>query len=297
MEHHKPVIAGFGEILWDLLPSGKQLGGAPANFAYHAGVLGSEAFPVSCVGMDDSGLEILQLLGKKGISGEYLSSDLIHPTGSVSVILGMNGVPSYTIHENVAWDFIPWSEKLADLSGRLDAVCFGSLAQRAEMSRETLRKFLDMLHPGCLKVFDINLRQHYFTPELIRENFLRSDILKLNDGELDVISGMMNLTGNENEMLLQLMTQFSLQMIALTKGEKGSVLMTPTEYSSVKAQPVEIADTVGAGDAFTAAMTLGWLRKQPLSLIHQQSDRLAGYVCSQNGAMPVIGDEILKQLE
>lgn len=288
MEQDKPLIAGFGEILWDLLPSGKQLGGAPANFAYHAGKLGAEAFPVSCIGKDEPGREIRELLRQKGISDDYLSIDPEHPTGTVSVTLGSGGVPSYVIHERVAWDFIPVSDTLTALAPRLDAVCFGSLSQRSETSRQTLRLFLKGLSPHCLKVFDINMRQHYYSPEIINESLQFSDILKLNDGELEVLTPMMKLAGTEQEKLSHLLNRYHLQMVALTKGEKGSVLITPDEFSEVESPAVQIADTVGAGDAFTAALAVGWLKKEPLRSIHQLASQLAAWVCSQPGAMPPV---------
>lgn len=293
MEQDKPLIAGFGEILWDLLPSGKQLGGAPANFAYHCSTLGAEAYPVSCTGNDEPGAEIRELLRQKGISDDFLSVDPEHPTGTVTVILGNEGIPSYVIHEQVAWDFIPVNEKMTSLATRLDAVCYGSLAQRSETSRQTLRLFLERLSPHCLKVFDINLRQHYYLPEIIKESLQISDILKLNDGELEVLTPLLELSGTEGEKLSQLLSRFKLQLVALTKGEKGSVLMTPSAFSEVEAPPVEIADTVGAGDAFTAALTVGWLKKEPLKKIHRNANRLAAWVCSCHGAMPPVPDVIL----
>jgi fructokinase len=297
MENMKPVIAGFGEILWDLFPSGKQPGGAPANFAYHAGAMGAEAYPVSTVGEDENGREIISLLKQQGISDEYISMDPHYATGSVTVNLDADGVPTYVIHENVAWDHIPFRDQISGLASRLDAVCYGSLAQRAETSRDTLSKFLNCLNPGCLKVFDINLRQHYYSKDIITESLLASDVLKLNDGELTVMADMMMLRGTEKEMLMQLMGKFSLRLIALTKGEKGSILISQNEYSCLGAFPVKIVDTVGAGDAFTAAMTMGLLKNFPLERIHIQANRLAGYVCSQPGAMPVIGDDILESLK
>jgi fructokinase len=286
MQTKKTVIAGFGEILWDLLPSGKQLGGAPANFAYHCGALGSEAYPVSCIGKDESGREILNLLRGKGVSDNYIAVDEEHPTGTVAVSLGSGGIPSYVIHEQVAWDFIPLDEKMTTLASRLDAVCFGSLSQRSETSRETLNLFLESLNPRCLKVFDINLRQHYFTAEMIKESLIKSNILKLNDGELEILTDLLELTGKEKEKLSQLLNRYHLQLVALTKGEKGSVLMTPSEFSETVAPQVKIADTVGAGDAFTAALTVGRLMKEPLPKIHQHANRLAAWVCSCHGAMP-----------
>jgi fructokinase len=295
-DYIKPVIAGFGEILWDLFPSGKQPGGAPANFTYHAGAMGAEAYPISTVGEDEYGREIISLLKHRGISDNYITMDPHHVTGSVTVNLDADGVPTYVIHENVAWDHIPFKDQISSLASRLDAVCYGSLAQRSETSRDTLTKFLSCLNPGCLKVFDINLRQHYYSHDIIIETMHESDVLKLNDNELTVIADMMTLRGTEKEMLMQLMEKFSLRLIALTKAEKGSILISMDEYSSLAALPIKIADTVGAGDAFTAAMTLGLLKNIPLERIHIQANRLAGFVCSQPGAMPVMGYDILESI-
>lgn len=288
MEQDKPLIAGFGEILWDLLPSGKQLGGAPANFAYHCSTLGAEAYPVSCTGNDEPGAEIRKLLLHNGISDDYLAVDPHHPTGTVTVSLSSSGIPSYVIHEQVAWDFIPMNEKMTLLASRLDAVCFGSLSQRSPMSRHTLQQFLKTLKTSCLKIFDINLRQHYYSTEVIIDSLFKSDILKLNDGELDVLTPMLALSGTDMEKLSMLKSRYHLQLVALTRGEKGSVLMTPSEYSELEAPSVMIADTVGAGDAFTAALTIGWLKKEPLRSIHQLASQLAAWVCSQPGAMPPV---------
>jgi len=288
MEHDKPIIAGFGEILWDLLPSGKQLGGAPANFAYHCSTLGAEAYPVSCTGNDGPGQEIRDFLQHKGISDNYLSVDPEHPTGIVTVSLGSCGIPSYVIHEQVAWDFIPMNEKITCLASRLDAVCFGSLSQRSQVSRHTLLQFLKILKTSCLKVFDVNLRQHYFMSELITESLFTADIFKLNDEELIVLSDMLELKGSEKEKLSLLMKRYQLQLVALTRGEKGSILMTPSEFSELESSSVQIADTVGAGDAFTAALTIEWLKKEPLRTIHQLANQLAAWVCSQDGAMPPV---------
>ena len=293
MGKDKPLIAGFGEILWDLLPSGKQLGGAPANFAYHCSALGAEAYPVSCTGNDEPGAEIRKLLLHKGISDDYLAVDPHHPTGTVTVSLSSSGIPSYVIHEQVAWDFIPMNEKMTLLASRLDAVCLGSLSQRSPMSRHTLQQFLKTLKTSCLKVFDINLRQHYYLPEIIKESLQISDILKLNDGELEVLTPLLELSGTEGEKLSQLLNRFKLQLVALTKGEKGSVLVTPAGFSEVEAPQVKVADTVGAGDAFTAALTVGWLKKEPLKKIHRNANRLAAWVCSCHGAMPPVPDVIL----
>jgi fructokinase len=213
------------------------------------------------------------------------------------VNLDADGVPTYIIHEDVAWDHIPFKDHTSRLAFRLDAVCYGSLAQRSGTSRYTLHQLLKFLNPGCLKVFDINLRQHYFTQEIIYESLQKSDILKLNEGELEVLSEMFHLQGTEKEKLETFLDRYSLKLVALTKGENGSLLITPEECSFLEAQPVKIADTVNTGDAFTAALTIGILKNLPLERIHFRANLLAGYVCSQQGAMPPVGLSLLAGLD
>ena len=292
-EPSRPTVVGIGELLWDLLPDGKQLGGAPANFAYHAQCLGANAVVASCVGDDDLGREILRQLDDNGLDVAHVATDARYPTGTVSVELDAEGVPDFTIHQNVAWDFIPASPELLDLASRADAVCFGSLAQRSPASRETIRRFLDATRAGCLRIFDINLRQAFFDEETIRRSLAASDVLKLNDDELPVVCGMLSIDGDEREMLARLLDEFSLRLVALTRGEKGSVLQTPDARSEHPGfAPDQIADTVGAGDAFGAAVALGLLRGDDLDTISRNANRLASHVCSQPGAMPPVPESL-----
>lgn len=280
------ILVGLGEILWDMLPEGKQLGGAPANFAYHTQELGAKGLVVSCVGSDELGTEILGLVKKLGLCCDYIAVDGEHPTGTVTVKLDENGKPDYTIHENVAWDYIPFSNRLSKLAQAADAVCFGSLCQRCDVSGRTVREFLAATKPDCLRIFDINFRQSYFNAEIVEALLEVSNVLKINDEELLVLARMLNITGTETEILTRLTERFSLKLIALTKGDKGSCLFTAGKISNHPGFPVEVADSVGAGDSFTAALALGMLQGNQLDDINEHANRVAGFVCSKNGATP-----------
>jgi len=283
----KHRIIGLGEILWDLLPGGKELGGAPANFAYHAQALGAGACVVSCVGRDQLGDEILALLDDVGLDRTSLAVDPERPTGTVSVSLDAKGVPTYVIHTDVAWDFMPWSEGLATLAAGAAAVCFGSLGQRSPVSRETIRAFLGSTSPSCLRVFDVNLRQSFYDRDVIHESCALSNIVKLNDEELPILAQMLGLSGESTEDLLrELVNMYSLRLIALTRGSHGSILCAPDAISEHQGCPARVVDTVGAGDSFTAAIVVGVLNGEKLDRINDSANRLAAYVCSQKGAMP-----------
>lgn len=281
------ILVGLGEILWDLLPGGKQLGGAPANFAYHATALGAVGLPVSCIGNDENGREIITVLEEHGVRTDGICTAPRYPTGTVTVKLDVYGKPQYTIHEQVAWDHIPWNDHIQSLAQHAAAVCFGSLAQRAPASRRTIRNFLENARSNCLRVFDINLRQSYYSPEIIRDSLNCADVLKLNDEELPVLSDLFSLDGSMLDQLRQLIDQFSLYTVALTRGANGCLLINPAGHAEHPGIPLRsIADTVGAGDAFTAALAVGLLRRQELESICEYANRLAGYVCTCRGAMP-----------
>jgi len=296
MSDNRFIIVGLGEILWDLLPDGKILGGAPANFAYHCKVLGADAQVVSAVGKDDLGDEIINKLGKLHIPTNYLAVDKKHPTGTVSVILDEEGHPEYTIHKDVAWDFIPESNEVTSLALLTNAVCYGSLAQRSGVSRETILGFLENTSTDTLNVFDINLRQDYYSKEIIENTLQFTDVFKLNDDELIVMEKMFSLTGSIREQLEQLLKVFELKMIALTKGDKGSELVTADEYSEYISPGVSVADSVGAGDSFTAALVMGMLNGEPLKKLHKRASDLAAYVCTQKGATPEIPENVLQNM-
>jgi fructokinase len=280
----KPVIVGIGEILWDILPSGKRLGGAPANFAYDAAALGARSCIVSAVGDDPAGREILEHVRRAGIDPEYIAVDPEHPTGTVSVQVDCRGIPSFTIHEGAAWDNIVFNERSGDLAAAADAVCFGTLAQRSETSRKSIFRFIKSIPSDCLCVFDVNLRQRYYSNEIIRESLKKCDVLKLNEQELPVISEILSISGSESEILQRMILDCGLKLVALTLGEKGSRLASSSEVSFLEAMKVPVVDTVGAGDAFTAALTMGLLQRLPLRVIHENATRLAGFVCTHHGA-------------
>lgn len=279
----KKVIVGIGELLWDMLPSGKAIGGAPANFAYHAGRLGEEGWVVSAVGDDALGHEILDVLDEKRLHSLVAMVD--KPTGTVQVSLDDAGVPTYTIVEDVAWDHIPFTPKMQDLASRADAVCFGSLVQR-NGSRASVLKFLEAVPASALKVFDINLRRHFYTPEILRKSLEIADVLKINDEEIVILSEMFGLGSDPREACRKLIGQYSLRFVLLTKGARGSEVISPDEVIPQGVGKVDVVDTVGAGDAFTAAFTVAYLRGDSLADAQKLAGEVTAYVCSHKGAMP-----------
>jgi len=297
-EQHEPsIVVGLGEILWDLLPQGKQLGGAPANFAYHAQALGARGVPVSCIGDDELGREVLERLGDVGLGTGHIAVDAEHPTGTVSVELDDQGKPTYVIHENVAWDFIPYDTALDELAHRADAVCFGSLCQRSPVSRASIQRFLEATRPNCLRIYDINLRQHYYSRDIVDAMLRASNVLKLNDEELPVVAELLSLEGRDDRVLQDLRRRYDLKLIVLTRGPEGSTLVTADQVVSDKTtEPVTVVDTVGAGDSFTAAVAMGLLTDEPLDKINKAANRLAAYVCTQKGAMPAVPSALVGAL-
>jgi fructokinase len=277
----RPVV-GIGEVLWDLLPAGKQLGGAPANFAFHAGQLGAEAYVVSRVGDDELGREILARLDALGLNRDFVQSDPDHPTGTVDVRLDAKGVPSYVIYEDVAWDWITPTPRMLDLARRADAVCFGTLAQRTPGNAGAIGKFLSSTRADCLRVFDVNFRQHYYDADTVRHPLALSNVVKLNEDEVPVLTALLP----KPVELRDFPRVFDLRVVALTCGPRGSVLFTKDGVFEHAGVPVDVVDTVGAGDAFTAALVMGLLAGRPLDEINDRANRLAAFVCSQPGATP-----------
>jgi fructokinase len=281
----KTLVAGIGELLWDLLPSGRQLGGAPCNFAFHAMQVGCNSLIITAIGSDEPGRDLLQSLQQLGMPDRYIQRNG-YPTGSVTVSLDERGQPDYTIHEQVAWDFIRWDQEMEKLAPALDAVCFGSLAQRNPVSEETILKLVESVRPDCLKVFDINLRQHYFSREKILKSIRLADILKLNENELPVVCEIAGIEGDLGVRLKRLATAFNLRYVVYTMGGQGSVIAGLNEYSFLEAPQVEVADSVGAGDAFTAVLTAGLLKSIPLEPVHRKATEIAAEVCRHKGATP-----------
>ena len=282
-----PVVVGLGEILWDVFPEGKQLGGAPLNFSHHCAQLGAEAYPVSAVGADADGEEIRQILAAKNLPDLHVQTDPAHPTGRVNVTL-KDGKPTYEILRDVAWDYIRFDENLRNLAARADAACFGSLAQRNSASREAIHAFLDAMRPDSLRIFDINLRQDFYSREIIESSLRRANILKLSDEELPVLAAMFDLPGDASAQLRRLRELFDLRLVAYTRGGSGSLLLTATESSDHLGLPTEVLDTVGAGDSFTATLCTGLLQNLPLAEINIRANRVAAFVCSQVGATPTL---------
>jgi fructokinase len=292
MNPGKKIVIGIGEVLWDLLPAGKQLGGAPANFACHAHALGAEARLVSRVGSDALGKEILECLRMMGLPEDCVSVDGSAPTGTVSVTLAADGQPSFTIHENAAWDRLTPSVAALEIARRADAICFGTLGQRCPGARAAIQSVVAATQPEALRIFDINLRQHYYSKEIIESSLNAANILKLNEQELQVLSGLMDLKGSVGKQLEQLAQRHSLHFVALTRGARGSLLYSEGRLSDSPGLRTEVVDAVGAGDAFAAALALAFLAKWNLDDANQWANEIACYVCSQPGATPRIPDEL-----
>ncbi len=291
------IIVGLGEALWDVLPEGKKLGGAPANFAYHVKQFGFNSMAVSAVGNDKLGEETLAALNSKGL--DYIMAQVPYPTGTVQVTLDEDGIPTYDIRENVAWDNIPFTPELEDLAHNCRAVCFGSLAQRNVVSRETIYKFLDAMPTGegRLRIFDINLRQNFYTKEIIAESLYRCNILKINDEELVAIGRMFGYPGLDmRDKCWLLLGKCNLDMLVLTCGTNGSYVFTPGNVSFQETPLVEVADTVGAGDSFTGAFCSAILKGMPVAEAHKLAVQVSAYVCTQSGAMPVLPAEIVEKV-
>ena len=291
------IIVGLGEILWDMLPAGKQLGGAPANFAYHAKALDSDnivSYIVSAIGNDPLGTEIQNRLDRLNINHTHLYINHTLKTGSVSVSLDKQGLPDYTIEQNVAWDFIP--EIPDNFQHPIDAICFGTLAQRSPVSRESIQNFLATLPETTLKIFDINLRQSFFSQKIIESSLTLANIFKINDDELKIISKLLNIPGNEEQQLKTISRRYTIKLAILTKGGSGSLLYTENNTSVHPGFKIKSKDTVGAGDAFTAAVVIGLLKGFDLDKINDCANRIASYVCTRSGATSELPAKLINLL-
>ena len=287
------IVVGMGEVLWDVLPEGKKLGGAPCNFAYHVSQFGLNSRAVSAIGDDALGKEIIANLDEKKVS--YLIETVPYPTGTVQVELDSNGVPQYEIKENVAWDNIPYTALLENLAEQTRAVCFGSLAQRNVVSRNTINRFLDAMPQDGdrLVVFDVNLRQGFYTKEILCNSMERCNILKINDEELVTVSRLFGYPGIDlQDKCWILLGKYNLKMLILTCGINGSYVFTPGNVSFQPTPKVEVADTVGAGDSFTAAFIASILKGETVADAHRKAVEVSAYVCTQNGAMPELPAEL-----
>ena len=284
-------VIGLGEALWDMLPEGKKLGGAPANFAYHARQFGEEGLAVSAIGHDALGEELVGQLEEHNLP--YHLSRVDYPTGTVQVTLDAQGVPQYEIKTDVAWDNIPFDEELRALAADCKAVCYGSLAQRSPVSRATIQAFLKATPVNCLKVFDINLRQSFYTKEVLEESFRSCDILKINDEELVVISRLFDIPGlGLDEKCWFIYKQYGLKMLILTCGTNGSYVFYEGGMSYQVTPKVEVADTVGAGDSFTGSFIGSILQGKSVPVAHETAVKVSAFVCTQAGAMPIVPSEL-----
>ena len=279
----RPIVVGIGELLWDMLPGGKRAGGAPVNFVYHASQLGAQGYAVSAVGKDPLGDEILQVLRENHIEGIIARVD--YPTGTVQVKLH-NGIPSYTIVENVAWDHIPFTPQAAEVARQADAVCFGTLALRHPDSYAAVKKLLEQVPAESMRFFDINLRQSFYSKELIEDLLKSANVFKINDDELVVLRQLFGLQGTDEQICRELLKTYNLRYVIFTAGEKYSIIYAPDAVSRLDTPHVSVADTVGAGDSFSGAFVAAVLAGENLYQAHEVAVKTAAFVCTKPGAWP-----------
>ncbi len=281
------TIVGLGELLWDCLPEGRKLGGAPANFAYHANILGNKGITATRIGTDELGNEAVSILEKAGLDTSYIQRDPVHPTGTVDVTVDAKGHANYTFASNTAWDYMDLSPAWQTLAQTADAVCFGSLGQRSIISREAILGFLEMVPPTTLRVFDVNLRQNFYNAEILERSLQYCDILKLNEQELPTLANLLNIPWNdEKDALERIRHRYKLTLMCYTRSDKGSYFVSATECCDHPGYRIEVADTIGAGDAFTAAVVHNYLQKKSLGEIAEAASRRGAWVATQAGAMP-----------
>jgi fructokinase len=295
--NRKGIVVGIGEVLWDILPDGKKIGGAPANFAHHISQFGYNGMAVSAIGDDRLGDEILENFNAEELQCQL--EKVPYPTGVVQVEVDDAGIPYYDIKENVAWDNIPFTPKLEKLATQIKAVCFGSLAQRNVVSRDTINRFLDAIpdKEGLYRIFDINLRQGFYNTDILQNAFHKCNILKMNDEELVVVSRLFGFPGIDlQDKCLLLSAKYNLKMLILTCGINGSYVFTPGHVSFVETRKVEIADTVGAGDSFTAAFIAAILGGKTVTEAHTLAMEVSAFVCTQHGAMPDLPESLIKNV-
>jgi len=293
------LILGIGELLWDMLPRGPQLGGAPANFTVMAGRLGDHAAVLSRIGRDDLGRKAIDILDPLPVDTSHLQVDPTHQTGRVTVTL-TDGQPAYVIHQPAAWDFLELSDEWLQLAERADAICFGSLAQRSLESRQTIQTLAAQTSSACVRIYDVNLRAPFYSGEIVQESLELATVVKMNDAEVPLVLALLGLQSVEGQTTAglrfgaeQLLAEFpTLRMISVTCGAHGSLLVTRDEWQYHPGIPVKVADAIGAGDAFTAAMTHYLLRGADLLTLNEAGNRWGAWVASQSGAMPALSEAV-----
>jgi fructokinase len=283
----KFTTVGLGELLWDMFPRGQQLGGAPANFAYMTNLLGDEGIVASRVGTDELGDEARQRLEHLGLSTSFLQRDATYRTGIVQVEVDAKGQPTFQIAEPVAWDAFEWTPAWQALAQRADAVCFGSLAQRCLQSRQTIYSFLKTIRPGTTRVFDVNLRQTFYSAQILADSAKQADIIKLNHDELPTVAQLLGFPFHDEESAAEwLLNTFHIKLVCITRGAKGSLLVSEYAKHEHPGIRVHVADTVGSGDAFTAALVYHYLRRDSLASMNEAANRMGSWVASETGATP-----------
>jgi len=291
-----PVVIGLGELLWDDFPDGKRAGGAPANVAFQANQLGCQGLMATRIGADAEGDELLNVLTAKGLDLSAVQHDPEHPTGRVTVKL-TDGIPQYQIHEQAAWDFLELNDPLRSAMQRAAAVCFGTLAQRTRTSREAIQAAVSLTEPECLRVYDVNLRQNYYQAGWIQQSLRLANIVKLNDEEVRILGPLLGLPEDETEFARNISFLFGPRIVCVTRGARGCLIVTRTETHDIPGRPVKVADTVGAGDAFTAGLIAAQLRNWPLALSGEFANRVGGMVAARQGAMPELREEFAQLLD
>lgn len=285
----RPRIVGLGEILWDVLPSGRLLGGAPTNFAYMATVLGDQGIVASRVGHDELAAQARESLQKANLTTGYLQEDCVYETGYTSVSLDDEGQPTFRIQEPVAWDYLQWTPEWQELALQADVICFGSLAQRSAVSGATISSFITAARDSAIRIFDVNLRAPFYNRNVLLWSLKHADILKLNEHELLQITSLLDLTpGDQQSLVRQLLQRFGLRLICVTRGARGSLLMSPDELAEHPGISVKVADAIGAGDAFTACVAHHYIRNHSLEEISDAANRFASWVATQVGATPTV---------
>jgi fructokinase len=292
----KKLVVGLGEVLWDMLPGRKYLGGAPANFAYTTNLMGDEGVVASRVGVDDLGQEATRRMGELGIPVTYVQRDENHRTGAVKVEVDAQGLARFEIEAPSAWDFFELTEQWSTLAQKADAVCFGSLAQRSTQSQATIRRFLRATRPEAVRIFDVNLRPPFYSQDILAESMKLADIVKMNDDEVPKVMALGGLGHvDEKSSARQLIDLYDLKLVCVTRGSRGSLLVSRTDSCEGGGVRITVADTIGAGDAFTAALVHEYLRGESLDRMNQVANRVGAWVASEPGPTPTPKSGVLEQ--